>query len=69
MLGLLAGIGLSSGIMYLEVTTDPVKLWASPLSRSRVEKDFYDQNFEPFYRTEMLIIKPVGFSEVWNILI
>jgi Niemann-Pick C1 protein len=33
-----------------------VELWAAPGSRSRVEKDFYDQVFRPFYRTEQVII-------------
>ena len=62
--GLAAAIGCSVGIMYLEVTTDPVKLWASPQSRSRVEKNFFDSSFAPFYRTEMLIIRPVNVSSV-----
>ena len=44
-------VGLSSGVVYLQVTTDPIELWASPTSRSRVEKDFFDSTFRPFYRT------------------
>lgn len=56
--------GLSCGILYLQVTTDPVQLWAAPNSRSRVEKEFYDSTFQPFYRTEMLIIRPVGVQKV-----
>lgn len=51
--------GLSSGIIYLEVTTDPIELWASPTSRSRVEKDFYDKTFRPFYRTTQVIIHAI----------
>ncbi|VEN41348.1 unnamed protein product, partial [Callosobruchus maculatus] len=31
---------LGFGIKYLKVTTDPVELWASPTSRSRVEREF-----------------------------
>ena len=49
-------VGLSSGVIYLEVTTDPIELWASPTSRSRVEKDFFDSTFRPFYRTAQVII-------------
>merc|ERR1719228_1316237 len=49
-------IGLSSGMVYLTVTTDPIELWASPTSRSRVEKDFFDSTFRPFYRTAQVII-------------
>jgi Niemann-Pick C1 protein len=42
--------------VYLEITTDPVELWASPNSRSRIEKEYFDTNFSPFYRTEQIII-------------
>ncbi|CAL4069350.1 unnamed protein product, partial [Meganyctiphanes norvegica] len=58
--GVILAVGMSVGIIFLRVTTDPVELWASPLSRARKEKDYFDRNFEPFYRTEMLIIRPVG---------
>ncbi|XP_077990039.1 NPC intracellular cholesterol transporter 1-like [Glandiceps talaboti] len=44
------------GIMYLEITTDPVELWSSPDSRARQEKDYFDKNFGPFYRNTQLII-------------
>ncbi|XP_071519627.1 NPC intracellular cholesterol transporter 1-like [Panulirus ornatus] len=57
-------VGLSLGIIFLQVTTDPVELWAAPHSRSRIEKEYFDKNFEPFYRTEMLIIRPVGIGKV-----
>jgi len=56
LLSIVFAAGLSSGIIYLEVTTDPIELWASPTSRSRVEKDFFDSTFRPFYRTSQVII-------------
>ena len=37
------------------ITTDPVKLWSAPDSRARQEKNYFDANFNPFYRTEMII--------------
>jgi Niemann-Pick C1 protein len=49
-------LGLSTGIMWLNVTTDPIELWASPTSRSRIERSFFDETFRPFYRTEQIII-------------
>ena len=52
-------LSLCIGIVKLEVTTDPIELWASPLSRSRVEKDFFDREFRPFYRTTQVIIKSI----------
>lgn len=60
---LFIAIGLSIGIVNLEVTTDPIELWASPLSRSRVEKDFFDSEFRPFYRTAQVIIKSIESPE------
>ena len=63
-IGLLVAVGLSFGVVKLKVTTDPIELWASPTSRSRVEKDYFDQNFGPFYRTEMLIIRAKDLEPV-----
>ncbi|XP_055608436.1 NPC intracellular cholesterol transporter 1 homolog 1b [Uranotaenia lowii] len=50
--------GLCYGILQLEITTDPVELWAAPESRSRIEKDYFDSRFAPFFRTTQLFIKP-----------
>ncbi|XP_006621496.1 NPC intracellular cholesterol transporter 1 isoform X3 [Apis dorsata] len=63
-LGFLFIIGLGHGIKYIHVTTDPVELWAAPQSRSRVEKEYFDQHFEPFYRTEQIIITSVGLPNI-----
>ncbi|XP_018008621.1 NPC intracellular cholesterol transporter 1 isoform X3 [Hyalella azteca] len=60
----LVALGLSCGVRQLVVTTDPVELWAAPTSRSRLEKQYFDEHFEPFYRTEMIIIRPVGLDPV-----
>jgi len=57
---------LSAGIVKLVVTTDPVEIWASPLSRSRVEKEFFDREFRPFYRTSQIIIRAIE-NEAENI--
>lgn len=57
-------LGIGYGAFDLEVTTNPVEIWAAPASRSRVEKDFFDQNLAPFYRTEQIFIKAVGLPEV-----
>ncbi|XP_061449335.1 NPC1-like intracellular cholesterol transporter 1 [Rhineura floridana] len=48
--------GLSSGLVFIKLTTDPVELWSSPGSRARQEKAFYDQNFGPFFRTNQVIL-------------
>lgn len=62
--GILITAGLACGIVYLDITTDPVELWASPTSRSRLEKVYFDENFSPFYRTEQIIVTAKGLSEV-----
>jgi len=63
-LGLCIIVGLGHGIMYIKVTTDPVELWAAPESRSRIEREFFDSHFEPFYRTEQIIMRPVGRDNI-----
>lgn len=63
-LSVVFAVGLSTGIIYLQVTTDPIELWASPSSRSRVEKDFFDSNFRPFYRASQVIIKAKEMPEL-----
>jgi Niemann-Pick C1 protein len=63
-LGACVVIGLGHGIKYLKVTTDPVELWASPTSRSRLEKEYFDSHFEPFYRNEQVIIKAIDFPTI-----
>lgn len=61
---------MGHGIKYLNVVTDPVELWAAPLSRSRIEREFFDSNFEPFYRIEQVRISVFcfcyGFTLLWN---
>lgn len=52
-------VGLGVGIFFIQITTDPVELWAGPHSRSRQEKDYFDKTFGPFYRTAQIYIKPL----------
>ncbi|GAB1859492.1 Niemann-Pick C1 protein [Camponotus japonicus] len=55
-------LGLSYGINYLVVTVNPIEIWASPNSRSRTEKDYFDNKFQPFYRTEQIFIKSINLD-------
>ncbi|KAJ8971116.1 hypothetical protein NQ317_007664 [Molorchus minor] len=59
---LLVVICLSSGIVLIKVTTNPIEIWAAPNSQSRQEKDFFDKYFGPFYRTNQVFIKSVGIN-------
>lgn len=57
-------IAIGYGAFNLSVTTNPTEIWAGPQSRSRLEKDYVDQNFGPFYRTEQIFIQAVGVNSV-----
>ncbi|KAJ8339483.1 hypothetical protein SKAU_G00362690 [Synaphobranchus kaupii] len=50
-----------TGMMHIELTTDPVQLWSAPNSRARREKDFHDFHFDPFFRTNQLILTAPGY--------
>ncbi|XP_014102679.1 NPC intracellular cholesterol transporter 1 isoform X1 [Bactrocera oleae] len=57
-------IVMGYGIKFLHITTDPVQLWASPQSKSRIEREFYDSQFQPFYRIEQVIIHAVDLPDI-----
>ncbi|XP_075063346.1 NPC1-like intracellular cholesterol transporter 1 [Mixophyes fleayi] len=60
---------LSAGMALIKLTTDPVELWSAPNSRARQEKDFHDSHFDPFFRTNQLIITmPNRSSYTYNSL-
>ncbi|KAJ7499163.1 patched family-domain-containing protein [Mycena latifolia] len=46
---LLVGL-LNIGWKYFAIETDPVRLWVAPTSESRIQKEYFDENFGPFYR-------------------
>ncbi|KAL2870735.1 sphingolipid transporter NCR1 [Aspergillus lucknowensis] len=47
---------LSLGWLRFAVETDPVRLWVSPTSAAAKEKEFFDENFGPFYRAEQVFL-------------
>ncbi|KAJ3502862.1 hypothetical protein NLJ89_g8696 [Agrocybe chaxingu] len=51
---------LNIGWKRFEVETDPVRLWVAPSSESKQQKEFFDEKFGPFYRTEQIFITSVG---------
>uniref|UniRef100_A0A1I8BCM5 SSD domain-containing protein n=1 Tax=Meloidogyne hapla TaxID=6305 RepID=A0A1I8BCM5_MELHA len=60
--GLIPSLIASSGIAMIRLTTDPVELWSSPGSDAREQREFFDNSFSPFYRTEQIIIVPTDQS-------
>ncbi|KAH8703106.1 putative patched sphingolipid transporter [Talaromyces proteolyticus] len=47
---------LSLGWLQFTVETDPVRLWVSPTSDAAQEKEYFDENFGPFYRAEQVFL-------------
>ena len=52
----ITGVMHITSVLPFLITTDPVKLWSAPDSRARLEKNYFDDHFNPFYRTEMMIV-------------
>ncbi|KAG6801155.1 NPC intracellular cholesterol transporter 1 1b [Apis mellifera caucasica] len=59
-------VRLSFGIKYLSITSNPIEIWAAPTSRARIEKNYFDSHFQPFYRTEQVYIKSVGLDKIYH---
>lgn len=38
------------------VETDPVRLWVAPQSESKLRKEYFDEHFGPFYRTQQIFV-------------
>jgi Niemann-Pick C1 protein len=47
---------LSIGWKKFDIERDPARLWVSPTSAAAQEKNFFDQNFGPFYRAEQVFL-------------
>ncbi|KAM8715427.1 hypothetical protein ACLKA7_002475 [Drosophila subpalustris] len=62
--GIVIVVVFGYGITFVQITTDPVKLWASPTSKSRIEREYFDSKFEPFFRIEQIIIKAVDLPYI-----
>ncbi|XP_054719503.1 NPC intracellular cholesterol transporter 1-like [Uloborus diversus] len=66
LIGLALCIVFSLGLFFFTVTTDPVELWSAPSSHAREEKQYFDEHFGPFYRTEQVIISRINKEPVGN---
>ncbi|XP_065652325.1 NPC intracellular cholesterol transporter 1 isoform X2 [Hydra vulgaris] len=64
LVSLLALLVCSAGLFMFKVVTNPVDLWSAADSVARVEKDYFDSNFSPFYRTEQIIISSLRYRDV-----
>ncbi|KAF7331817.1 SSD domain-containing protein [Mycena kentingensis (nom. inval.)] len=50
---------LNIGWNYFDIEKDPVRLWVAPSSESRIQKDYFDEHFGPFYRPQQIFITSV----------
>uniref|UniRef100_A0A8C6RZ73 NPC1 like intracellular cholesterol transporter 1 n=1 Tax=Nannospalax galili TaxID=1026970 RepID=A0A8C6RZ73_NANGA len=55
-------IALATGMIFIELTTDPVDLWSAPNSQARKEKAFHDEHFGPFFRTNQVFLTALNQS-------
>eukprot|EP01135_Chromosphaera_perkinsii_P003002 Nk52_evm24s232 gene=Nk52_evmTU24s232 len=56
LVAILCVIVCASGLWRLEVLSEPVDLWVETDSIAYQQKDFYSRNFNPFFRTDVLIV-------------
>lgn len=47
---------LNLGWKYFKIETEPVNLWVAPDSESKLQKEFFDTHFGPFYRPQQIFI-------------
>ncbi|OCH92884.1 multidrug efflux transporter AcrB transmembrane domain-containing protein [Obba rivulosa] len=47
---------LNLGWKNFEVETDPVRLWVAPDSESKLQKEYFDEHFGPFYRPQQIFV-------------
>ncbi|KAI0068877.1 multidrug efflux transporter AcrB transmembrane domain-containing protein [Artomyces pyxidatus] len=47
---------LNVGWKDFSVETDPVRLWVAPDSESKIQKEYFDKNFGPFYRPQQIFV-------------
>lgn len=47
---------LNLGWKRFEVETDPVQLWVAPDSETKLQKEYFDEHFGPFYRPQQIFV-------------
>ncbi|KAJ1308779.1 hypothetical protein OPQ81_004469 [Rhizoctonia solani] len=57
---------LNLGWTRFEVETDPVRLWVAHNSELKQQKEYFDEHFGPFYKTEQLFITNAQGGPVMN---
>jgi len=52
------------GWMHFAVETDPVHLWVAKDSESKLRKEYFDEHFGPFYRTQQVFVMDATGKEL-----
>ncbi|KAK0518432.1 niemann-Pick type C- protein 1, partial [Tilletia horrida] len=52
------------GWMHFAVETDPVHLWVAKDSESKLRKEYFDEQFRPFYRTQQVFLMDASGQEL-----
>ncbi|KAG1874677.1 patched family-domain-containing protein [Suillus subalutaceus] len=47
---------LNLGWQRFDIETDPVRLWVAPDSESKLQKEYFDEHFGPFYRPQQIFV-------------
>ncbi|KAL6309624.1 multidrug efflux transporter AcrB transmembrane domain-containing protein [Sparassis latifolia] len=57
---------LNLGWKKFDIETDPVRLWVAPDSESKLQKEFFDEHFGPFYRPQQIFVtsSPIASSSI-----
>ncbi|KAF7793633.1 hypothetical protein EIP86_004748 [Pleurotus ostreatoroseus] len=50
---------LNLGWRSFTIETDPVRLWVAPDSESKLQKEYFDEHFGPFYRPEQIYVTSI----------
>ncbi len=63
-LGVVPVIVFTCGGLHVDTTIDPVELWTSNGSRCRQERQYFNENFGPFYRIQQVIVTAKNLQNV-----
>ena len=53
---------LNIGWKNFQVEKDPVRLWVGPDSESKIQKEYFDEHFGPFYRPQQIFVTSASSS-------
>ncbi|CAI5731976.1 unnamed protein product [Peronospora destructor] len=55
-----------AGLHNIDIETDPIKLWVSTSSTSYQQRQHYGEMFNPFYRSEQVILVPKDGGNIYR---